>query len=62
MRKFRVKCIQISGVGRLLFGYGAEITEAQVNDADALVKNGSIEEITEVSDEKKKVVLKDKQK
>lgn len=58
MRKFRVKCIQISGVGRLLFNYGDEPTEQQIDNIDALLVDGAIEEIIEKKPEAKKSAAK----
>ncbi len=45
MRRFKVACIQISGKGRLLFNYGQECTEAQLNDPDLLLHDGAIVEM-----------------
>lgn len=47
MRKFKVNCIQISGKGRLLFNYGQEATEAQLNNPDLLLHEGAIIEMVE---------------
>lgn len=47
MRRFKCACIQISGKGKLLFNYGQEFTESQVNDCEELLKDGAIIEIQE---------------
>jgi len=44
-RIFRVKCIQISGKGKLLFNYNDLPTEEQLNDIDYLLKSDAIEEV-----------------
>lgn len=47
MKRYVVKCIQISGKGRLLFDHGQECTAAQLDNVDELLRQGAIEEVAE---------------
>ena len=56
MRKYKVICTQVSGIGKLLFNYGQEATEEQLINPAGLVKSGAIVEIEskETKEESKK--------
>ena len=56
MKKYKVICTQVSGIGKLLFNYGQEATEEQLINPAGLVKSGAIVEIEskETKEESKK--------
>ena len=54
MKKYKVICTQVSGIGKLLFNYGQECTEEQLINPLGLVKSKAIEEVVETKEEAKK--------
>ena len=56
MKKYKVICTQISGIGKLLFNYDQECTEDQLINPDGFVKSGAIVEV--VSKEAKEAAEK----
>ena len=61
MRKYKVICTQVSGVGKLLFNYGQEATEDQLINPIGLVKSGAIVEVEETKEEAKKRMAAEKE-